>query len=543
MSIHSDAVKLLKGQQQEFIVRLSRNEDSELLRSRYEGSPSELKIISTSKEGNGDLEVARVFAWEMTNKFCRYKNNAQSAKEIFRNHLKGKLGEIAVKHCLGELITPTNYKILGGGDGKIDFEGQLDRSVGIQVKTRYGNKKSQWIFSTDEVEVNEFLVCILICSTDDTTEFDEFKSEYRVVVAGFTTRDLVKAQQDITGGFDSFEVRLDELLHGSGLKTQILESSVRRPEWREFGLDIESEHGEICGLAISPDNKFIILGTTFHETHFYDLETRRVKEPRVEFPEHDGDVRFLAIEYSGKHFVSADRAAPRIWSLGENQCNSCINLPMPDYRGIRIRSLFYIGVGTCLVASLSNNSLVKWDTISNEIIKQKEFDFSIKSCAFSPKNCGLFAFVGRAHNERNSKNVNIYIWDSSTDRLGKFSPGHAEIDKVFFADNNNLVSCGSGSIKTWNIFSSIFDGQKPILNQEILDVPLISQASLAFKSNLIAIFDVSGNVFIYDLVTGEKIKEFPGNISSRFGENVLAFSSDEKLLVAGAQHQIRVTSQ
>ncbi|WP_371416909.1 tetratricopeptide repeat protein [Dolichospermum sp. UHCC 0259] len=139
----------------------------------------------------------------MANKF----KQQYDVKNIFFNHMKGKLGEEVVKIRLGDFVTEIDYEKRIGGDGKIDFTLTSDPSVGIQVKTRYGYfDKVQWTIDREEIERNAVLVCIL-CQE----EFSDTEKEYGLIIAGFLPTNMIKSTGDKT------LVGIDELLYPGGL--------------------------------------------------------------------------------------------------------------------------------------------------------------------------------------------------------------------------------------------------------------------------------------------------------------------------------------
>ncbi len=127
--IHPDLKKQLKTQQDNFIERLQTGLNS-LFTFEQAGKFGEKKTISGE-----ELVNSREFCWQMVKKY-----RTSEPQEIFKNNLKGKIGEEVVKKCLGKLVTDVNYEITEGGDGKIDFTLDSKGLIGgIQVKTRYSN--------------------------------------------------------------------------------------------------------------------------------------------------------------------------------------------------------------------------------------------------------------------------------------------------------------------------------------------------------------------------------------------------------------------
>ncbi|WP_228037240.1 tetratricopeptide repeat protein, partial [Cuspidothrix issatschenkoi] len=190
-----DWTTILKAQQTDFIQRLK---SGDLLHCEKEGQHSELTVISGER-----LQQLRDFCWEMANKF----KQQYDVKNIFFNNMKGKLGEEVVKIRLGDFVTEVDYEKYSSGDGKIDFTLTSDPSVGIQVKTRYGNcDQVQWTINREEIEKNAVLICIL-CQE----EFSDTEKEYGLIVAGFLPTNMIKSVDDKT------LVGIDELLYPGGL--------------------------------------------------------------------------------------------------------------------------------------------------------------------------------------------------------------------------------------------------------------------------------------------------------------------------------------
>ncbi len=189
---------VLRTQQADFIQRLK---FSHLLHCETEGQHSELIVISGER-----LKQLRNFCWKMADKYKRMS----PVRDVFINNMKGKLGEEVVKARLSVLVTEVDYEKRISGDGKVDFTLTSDPSVGIQVKARYGSIDTvRWSISSEEVEKNAVLVCVLI-----QEELSEAQAEYHLILAGFLPTQLIK-----DSGQPSFKI--DELLYGGGLRSYL----------------------------------------------------------------------------------------------------------------------------------------------------------------------------------------------------------------------------------------------------------------------------------------------------------------------------------
>ncbi|MBW4683684.1 MAG: tetratricopeptide repeat protein [Komarekiella atlantica HA4396-MV6] len=190
-----DWITLLRSLQSDFIKRLT---TGCLLHCETEGQYSELTIISGER-----LKALREFCWLMAEKYKR----VLPVRDVFISYLKGKLGEEVVKERLADFITEVDYEKRFGGDGKIDFTLTSDPSIGIEVKSRHGSiDRVRWSISSEEVEKNAVVVCILI-----QEEVNEAQSEYHLFLAGFLPTRMIKLRT----GKISFGI--DQLLYGGGL--------------------------------------------------------------------------------------------------------------------------------------------------------------------------------------------------------------------------------------------------------------------------------------------------------------------------------------
>ncbi|MGF2036101.1 MAG: tetratricopeptide repeat protein [Nostoc sp. CmiVER01] len=190
-----DWITLLRSLQSDFIKRLT---SGSLLHCETEGQYSELTIISGER-----LKALREFCWQMAEKYKR----VLPVRDVFLSYLKGKLGEEVVKERLADFITEVDYEKRFGGDGNIDFTLTSDPSIGIEVKSRHGSiDRVRWSISSEEVEKNAVVVCILI-----QEDVSEAQSEYHLFLAGFLPTQMIKLKT----GKISFGI--EQLLYGGGL--------------------------------------------------------------------------------------------------------------------------------------------------------------------------------------------------------------------------------------------------------------------------------------------------------------------------------------
>jgi tetratricopeptide (TPR) repeat protein len=202
-----DWTTVLRSLQSDFIKRLT---SGCLLHCETEGQYSELTIISGER-----LKALREFCWLMAEKYKR----TSPVRNVFISNLKGKLGEEVVKERLADFITEVDYEKRFGGDGKIDFTLNSDPNIGIEVKSRHGTiDKVRWSISSEEVEKNAVVVCVLI-----QEEVSEAQPEYHLFLAGFLPTTMIKLRT----GKISFGI--EQLLYAGGLRSYLEELQSSSP--------------------------------------------------------------------------------------------------------------------------------------------------------------------------------------------------------------------------------------------------------------------------------------------------------------------------
>ncbi|MBD2294962.1 tetratricopeptide repeat protein [Anabaena sphaerica FACHB-251] len=197
-----DWITLLRSLQSDFIKRLT---SGCLLHCEIPGQHSEVTIISGQR-----LKSLREFCWLMAEKYKR----TSSVRDVFINNLKGKLGEEVVKERLADYITEVDYEKRFGGDGKSDFTLTSNPAIGVEIKSRHGTfDKVRWSVSSEEVEKNTVIVCILI-----QEEVNEAQSEYHLFLAGFLPTKMIKLK---TG---RIAFGINQLLYSGGLFSYLEQS-------------------------------------------------------------------------------------------------------------------------------------------------------------------------------------------------------------------------------------------------------------------------------------------------------------------------------
>ena len=257
---------ILESQQEYFIERLDC-----FLTAKFHlfYNPTELSCFNSNLEGGVNSETLNKFGYselvkieldrdedmfldffcqEMVDKYYRttwvndipYRN-----KEAYASHKLGKLGEEAVKRCLGDLITDVDYKIYSHGDGGIDFRLVSKNEICIQVKTipvyrfsegyeitsyDYMSKSDRvrdfvWKTSTETINKNKVLICVLMlnCVQGECIQGELLKSKmydgetYDFVIAGFKPTEDINKENNLILINNYYDIKIKDLLYGGGI--------------------------------------------------------------------------------------------------------------------------------------------------------------------------------------------------------------------------------------------------------------------------------------------------------------------------------------
>lgn len=224
--MNMDWSKILEYQQKDFISRLSLKEAelSSLENTDVSGIFSEIIYVSGAL-----LNECIDYAVNQLNKIQVIKSKSsifekevrartEDFKRKLRNEFLGKLGEVALKKYLGNLVSDVNFRILKGGDGGFDFYLNSKSSARIQVKTRYVKNvreinKISWFFNLNEIEKSSVLVCLF--TTDEIDPF-RIRDKYKINFAGFKPTGFLKELSQA-----NFSLALEDFLYAGGLKAYL----------------------------------------------------------------------------------------------------------------------------------------------------------------------------------------------------------------------------------------------------------------------------------------------------------------------------------
>ena len=537
--IHPDLKKQLKTQQDNFIERLQTGLNS-LFTFEQAGKFGEKKTISGE-----ELVNSREFCWQMVKKY-----KTSEPQEIFKNNLKGKIGEEVVKKCLGKLVIDVNYEITEGGDGKIDFTLDFKGLIGgIQVKTRYSSADQvQWYINVEEIERNLVVVCVLIYrDSNQAQEFDEFQSEYSPVMAGFlptyVVRDMIQenAIEFENGSF--IKLNIKDLLHGFGLENYLV-SIIEHPSiWIEVGNTQadKSDYKEAIENYSNAIDKALIINPTPNccaDAFYY----RGIAYSQIgNYPQANEDLwqahsRYLAqtpIETSAiikvseaiKELTDKFNTHPvggntRVPHLDEWSC-----LHTLDGHANPVRSITTSQDSQILVSGGDDKTIKLWNPLTGKLIRTlSEHSDVVNSVAISPD--GQLLVSG-------SEDKTIKLWNPLTGELTLTLPNPQpqfgnKVYGVALSSDGNTIASGSSDrkVKLWNLDSG--EPFKKFSNHG----GNVFAVAFSPDDQFLASSSSDRTIIIWNLSSGEYFQTPPDSFFIRS----IAISADGQILVSGSDN-------
>ncbi len=181
------------------------------------------------------------YSYQMADYYYDEEHEKYEYEDYYANYKIGKLGEEAVKICLGNLISNVDYQIHEFGDGGSDFYLASNKNIKLQVKTKvrsrilqrkiyemgeefdwYQHQHDFWINSRDEIDKidniswsinekevnnNKILICVLML---DDVIGDKIEGRgYSLVMAGFKPTDMIN---------DIKSIKMKDLFYSGGIR-------------------------------------------------------------------------------------------------------------------------------------------------------------------------------------------------------------------------------------------------------------------------------------------------------------------------------------
>ena len=485
----------LKSQQIQFIERLQAGAEN-LLRCKLSGIHGEIKVISSS-----NLKQLREYCWEMAEKYKK-----EHPRQVFINHMKGKLGEEVVKECLANLVDKVNYQILPSGDGKVDLFLNSKANIGIQVKTRCSDiDKVYWSITPDELQKNKVIACVLI--PEKQKDFDEFRSEYYPIMGGFLPTEIIRKQiSENSLGWEennenkSVELKIYDLLYSGGLRSYL--EKLNSQTLDEINLvHLKSEKWEFVDclsfipasrircIDLHPKENILASGGDDYEIKIWDLKTKSClfNHKRYYYNNDLGDIKELKFSSDGKFIITTGHVS------------GSKSIKPEEQKKIQVLD-WETGIIICSLPSLT----------------RFEYSFSVAVCP----NTNILAY--------DVKNK-IQLYDFHAKQFLNILEGHNQsVKTITFSPDSKILASGSGDgeIKTWNWET----GKSSDLNFQHLKA--VNKVVISPNSKILASGSDDGTIALFRFTDRKVYLEFNAHSDS---VNTISFSPDSLILASGGK--------
>ena len=204
-------------------------------------------------------------------------------------------------------------------------------------------------------------------------------------------------------------------------------------------------------LEISPDNRWLVVGTNLAGIQLFDLS---IPDPKVKLlEEHDEAVWSLQFSPDSKYIYTTGADGKIIkWDL--NSLNSSV---IAENTKNKIRSLAISKDGNQLVGAMDDGQILMWNLKKEnemEVIYHEKGDIAT-AIAFSPIESHLVV--------KGFESGKVYIWDLNKSEKAHELEGHdARISDITFSEDGKYIASSSfdRSVRIWNMINP---KQEPIV--------------------------------------------------------------------------------
>lgn len=198
-----------------------------------------------------------------------------------------------------------------------------------------------------------------------------------------------------------------------------------------------STFGNILSVAVSPDGKLIVAGTSNGEIWVWDAGGT----PRYKCEGHTDWVRSVAFSPDGHYVVSgSDDQSIRLWDVSSGEC-----LKTLQGHSSSVWSIAFNLNGNLLASSSDDRSVIVWDVGSGECLRKLQGHTGrVWSVAFSPDSTLLVS---------GSEDRSVCLWEVDSGQCLKTMQEHTNrVCSVTFSPDGKTIASGShdGTIKLWD---------------------------------------------------------------------------------------------
>jgi len=286
---------------------------------------------------------------------------------------------------------------------------------------------------------------------------------------------------------------------------------------------IEAHRSSVRAVAFSPDDKTIASGSSDRFVKWWNASTRELK---FAVKGHEGAIRTLAFSSDGKALASGgEDGFVKLWNSGTGKELVATKKEHTD----EVTTVVFVGDRTVLSGG-SDGAIRQWDAATGAMLGALQghtggvSGISVVNSGMDFLSTGTDRIIKRFRQEAAGP-IRFFTGHTGVVQYTSFSP-----------DGRRFVSCGNWpegdkTLRVWDVEKGT----------EILKIEHPGQAAMAMYSpngKFIASISNDSNAYLWDAVTGEKIRTFKGHMA---GLNGLAFNADgSQLLTSGSDKTARV---
>ncbi len=278
-------------------------------------------------------------------------------------------------------------------------------------------------------------------------------------------------------------------------------------------LTLEGHKDGVNAVIFSPDNRYIITGSSDKTVKIWDIKTGKEKKTLTG---HGDYITSLSITKDGKYLASSSwDGTVHIWSLKKWKILTTL-----EGQFSYINSAAFSPTDKIIAFGGTDKKIFIFDYMLGELIQTLEgHTDTIHTIAFSPDG-KLLASGG--------SDQTIRIWDVETGQLLKTINGHKDIVKsLVFSPDGKLLISGSwdSTIKVWNVKTGTLI--KTLKGNSLF----VNGVAVSPSGEYLASAHWNNSTLLWNLPKGKLIKKITDHKSY---VTSVAFSPDGKLLASGS---------
>jgi WD40 repeat protein len=541
--ISNESIELLKAQQDDFLVRFELGIENLIYLDDKFSQRVHRELIKINKD---ELHLIDEYCWAMVDKYKNQRSSRES-QNIFSSHLKGKLGEVAVKKYLENRISSVDLSRKVYGDQGVDFRLSCDSSICFQVKARHGKAENlSWSISDEELTKNKASIFVYIqedVDKDNVIRDVVRYSEYNLILIGFVPHDLIGKEgigHTRSGNKNQFEAT--NLLYIGGLNYYIdlLEKTTplgrfsfetKKQKWDFTNLDSYGG-SKINSITFSPDGFFLATGGEDHKLKIWDLKNRSlIHKIENNKGSRSADIYCISFHPNNNYIATCGWESYKtensvlIWDL--NTGNLSFNLT-GHISGIY--SICFTPNGKQLLSIGQDKTIRVWDLETRKtiyILKDEEIN---SPSSIVVDGCGENAIYSTG------KSIKMFGL-GKTEEKTTLVQDIGQIGPICISQNNDFFILVSGrKVKVYRLVGKKAQFERE-LEHSVEQKILVHSVAIGRGDKLLATTGSDETIKLWNLQTGKLLHCLEGHLSPI---SSVAISSSEFLVASGSDYQAEV---